>query len=44
MATSATFAMPVATSFMTGDVLAITAPPTPDPTLANLAWTFIGSS
>jgi hypothetical protein len=43
-ASSATFAMPVATTFMTGDVLGVTAPPTRDPTLANLAWTFIGSS
>jgi hypothetical protein len=43
-ASSATFAMPAATTFMTGDVLGVTAPPTPDPTLANLAWTFIGSS
>jgi hypothetical protein len=43
-AISATFAMPAATTFMTGDVLTVVAPPTPDPTLANLAWTFIGSS
>jgi len=40
----ATFAMPAATAFMTGDVLTVVAPPTPDLTLANLAWTFIGSS
>jgi hypothetical protein len=43
-AISATFAMPAATTFMTGDVLTVVAPPIPDPTLANLAWTFIGSS
>ena len=43
-ATTATFAMPAATAFMTGDVLTVVAPPTPDLTLANLAWTFIGSS
>jgi hypothetical protein len=43
-ATAATFAMPAATAFMTGDVLTLVAPPTPDPTLANLAWTFVGSS
>jgi Putative phage tail protein len=43
-ASSASFAMPVATTFMTGDVLTVVAPTTPDPTLANIAWTFIGSS
>jgi len=41
-ATTATFAMPSATTFMTGDVLTVVAPPSPDPTLANLAWTLIG--
>jgi hypothetical protein len=43
-ATTATFAMPSATTFMTGDVLTVVAPAIPDATLANLAWTFIGSS
>lgn len=43
-ATSATFAMPATTTFMAGDILTVVAPLTPDPTLANLAWTFIGSS
>ncbi|MBV8090356.1 MAG: phage tail protein [Alphaproteobacteria bacterium] len=43
-ATTATFTMPSATTFMTGDVLTVVAPSTPDATLANLAWTFIGSS
>jgi Putative phage tail protein len=43
-ATTATFTMPSATTFMTGDVLTVVAPSTPDETLANLAWTFIGSS
>jgi putative tail protein len=42
-ATTATFAMPSATTFMTGDVLTVVAPPSPDPTLANLAWTLAGS-
>jgi len=41
--TTATFAMPSATTFMTGDVLTVVAPSTPDPTLANLAWTLVGS-
>ncbi|HKM68915.1 MAG TPA: phage tail protein [Stellaceae bacterium] len=43
-ATAATFGMPSATTFMSGDVLTVIAPLTPDPTLTNLAWTFIGSS
>ena len=43
-ATTATFAMPSATIFMTGDVLTVVAPAIPDATLANLAWTFVGSS
>jgi len=42
-ATTATFAMASATTFMSGDVLTVVAPLTPDPTLANLAWTFVGS-
>ena len=41
--TTAPFAMPTATTFMTGDVLTIVAPATPDATLANLAWTLVGS-
>jgi hypothetical protein len=41
---SATFAMPAATTFMTGDVLTVVAPLIPDPTLADFAWTFVGSS
>src|SRR5712691_4108392 len=41
-ATSASFAMATATSFAGGDVLTITAPATPDATLANLAWTLTG--
>jgi Putative phage tail protein len=43
-AVTATFAMSAATAFMTGDVLTVIAPPIPDLTLANVAWTFIGSS
>jgi hypothetical protein len=42
-ATTATFAMPTATTFNAGDVLTLVAPGTPDPTLANLAWTFMGT-
>jgi hypothetical protein len=42
-ATSATFAMTTATAFGAGDVLTITAPATPDATLANLAWTLTGT-
>ena len=42
-ATSASFAMASATGFAAGDVLTITAPPTPDASLANLAWTLLGS-
>jgi len=43
-ATTATFTMPAATTFDAGDVLTLTAPASPDPTLANLAWTFIGTT
>ena len=43
-AMSASFAMPAATTFMTGDVLTVVAPLIPDPTLTNIAWTFVGSS
>jgi hypothetical protein len=43
-ATAAGFAVPDATPFAGGDVLTITAPATPDPTLANLAWTLTGTT
>ena len=42
-ATTATFSMPSATTFMAGDILTVVAPAVPDATLANLAWTFVGS-
>ncbi|MGH7113211.1 MAG: phage tail protein, partial [Stellaceae bacterium] len=42
-ATTATFTMASATTFNTGDVLILVAPASPDATLANLAWTFIGA-
>jgi len=42
-ATTATFTMASATTFMAGDVLTIVAPVSPDATLANLAWTLVGS-
>lgn len=42
-ATAATFTMASAASFAAGDVLTITAPASPDPTLANLAWTLSGT-
>jgi hypothetical protein len=41
--TTATFTMPTATTFMSGDVLTVVAPATPDATLANLAWILVGS-
>jgi hypothetical protein len=41
-ATTATFTMASATTFNAGDVLTLVAPATPDATLANLAWTFMG--
>ena len=41
-ATTAAFTMGSATVFNAGDVLTITAPATPDATLANLAWTIMG--
>lgn len=40
---TATFAMAAATSFAGGDVLTVTAPVSPDATLANLAWTLAGT-
>ena len=42
-ATTATFSMASATTFMAGDILTVVAPASPDATLANLAWTFVGS-
>jgi hypothetical protein len=42
-ATTATFTMVSATTFSAGDVLTLVAPAVPDATLANLAWTFVGS-
>jgi hypothetical protein len=42
-ATTATFTMGSATIYLAGDVLTVVAPASPDATLANLAWTFVGS-
>jgi hypothetical protein len=42
-ATTATFSMASATTFMAGDILTVVAPASPDTTLANLAWTLVGS-
>lgn len=42
-ATTATFVMTSATTFNAGDVLTLVAPAVPDATLANLAWTFMGT-
>ena len=42
-ATTATFTMASATTFMAGDILTLVAPASPDATLANLAWTLVGS-
>ena len=42
-AAAASFTMSGATAFSAGDVLTITAPATPDATLANLAWTLAGT-
>jgi len=42
-ATIATFTMSSATTYMAGDILTVVAPALPDTTLANLAWTFVGS-
>lgn len=41
--TTATFAMSSATTFNAGDVLTMVAPASPDLTLANLAWSLLGS-
>jgi hypothetical protein len=35
--------MSSATSYLAGDVLTVIAPASPDATLANLAWNFVGS-
>jgi hypothetical protein len=35
--------MASATTFMAGDILTVVAPALPDATLANLAWTLVGS-
>jgi hypothetical protein len=43
-ATSATFTMAAATIFDAGDVLTLVAPAAPDATLADLAWTFAGTT
>ena len=43
-ATTATFTMAAATTFNAGDVLTLVAPAVTDATLANLAWTFIGTT
>ncbi len=40
---TATFAMVSTTSFAPGDVLTLVAPALPDATLANLAWTLVGT-
>ncbi len=40
--TTAAFTMATATFFGPGDTLTLVAPATPDPTLANLAWTLVG--
>jgi hypothetical protein len=42
-ATTATFSMASATTFMAGDILTVVAPASPDATLANPAWTLVGS-
>ena len=42
-AMTATFTMTSATTYLAGDILTIVAPASPDTTLANLAWTLVGS-
>jgi hypothetical protein len=42
-ATTATFTMSSATTYLAGDILTVVAPTSPDATLANLAWTLVGS-
>ena len=41
--TTATFTMSSATTYLAGDILTVVAPASPDATLANLAWTLVGS-
>jgi hypothetical protein len=41
--TTATFTMSSATTYLAGDILTVVAPLSPDPTLASLAWTLVGS-
>ena len=43
-ANTATFTMSSATTFNAGEVLGVVAPAMPDATLANLAWTFVGTT
>jgi hypothetical protein len=43
-ATTASFTMGSATGFAAGDVLKIIAPSSPDATLADLAWTLVGTT
>ena len=43
-ANTAAFTMSSATTFNAGDVLGVVAPAMPDATLANLAWTFVGTT
>jgi hypothetical protein len=43
-ANTTTFTMNSATTFNAGDVLSVVAPAIPDATLANLAWTFVGTA
>jgi hypothetical protein len=43
-ATAAVFTMNLATVFNVGDVLTVVAPASPDATLANLAWTLMGTA
>jgi hypothetical protein len=40
-ATTATFTMGSATTYVAGDILALVARASPDATLGNLAWTFV---
>jgi hypothetical protein len=42
-ATTASFTMTSTTVFLAGDILTVVAPVSPDATLANLAWTLVGS-
>jgi len=42
-ALAATFTMTLATTYLAGDILTIVAPASADATLANIAWTLVGS-